>query len=63
VLEVNPRVTISHAGMRQSLGHNPSQPLIELLQSGHCTPVEARRTKRVSIDVNAFMEQPLRRRP
>jgi predicted ATP-grasp superfamily ATP-dependent carboligase len=63
VLEVNPRVTISHAGMRQSLGHNPSQPLIELLQSGHCTPVEARRIKRVSIDVNAFMEQPLRRRP
>ena len=62
VLEVNPRVTISHAGMRQSVGHNPSQPLIELLQSGHCTPFETRRVKRVSIDINVFGEQVVRRR-
>lgn len=62
VLEVNPRVTVSHAGMRQSIGHNPSQPLIELLQSGHCTPFEAHRIKRVSIDINAFPEQAGRHR-
>ena len=62
VLEVNPRVTVSHAGMRQSIGHNPSQPLIELLQSGQCTPFETRRIKRVSIDINAFPEQAGRQR-
>lgn len=61
VLEVNPRMTISHAGMRQSVGHNPSQPLVELLQSGHCTPFEARRIKRISIDIDAFPELPIRR--
>jgi predicted ATP-grasp superfamily ATP-dependent carboligase len=60
VLELNPRVTISHAGMRPSLGHNPAQLLIELLQSGYCTPFESRRIKPVSIDITAFPEQPAR---
>lgn len=57
VLEVNPRVTISHAGMRQSTGHNPARLLLELLQDGHCAPLEARRIKPVSIDINSFPDQ------
>lgn len=57
VLEVNPRVTISHAGMRQSTGHNPARLLLELLQEGHCAPLEARRIKPVSIDINSFPDQ------
>ena len=63
VLEVNPRVTVSHAGMRLSVGHNPAQLLIELLRSGHCAPLEPRRIKPVSIDLNAFPEQGGRHRP
>ena len=57
VLEVNPRVTISHAGMFQSTGHNPARLLLELLQDGHCAPLEARRIKPVSIDINSFPDQ------
>lgn len=56
VLEVNPRVTISHAGMRQSTGHNPAQLLLELMRSGKSAPLEARRIKPVSIDINPFPE-------
>lgn len=56
LLELNPRVTISHAGMRPALGHNPAQLLIELLRSGHCTPFEPRRIKPVSIDITAYPE-------
>ena len=54
VLEVNPRVTISHAGMRQSVGHNPARLVLELLRDGQCAPLEAKRIRPVSIDVNAF---------
>jgi predicted ATP-grasp superfamily ATP-dependent carboligase len=54
VLEVNPRVTISHAGLRQSTSHNPARLLLELLQDGHCAPLEARRIKPVSIDITPF---------
>jgi len=54
VLEVNPRVTVSHAGLRQSTSHNPAGLLIELLRDGHCAPLEARRIKPVSIDINPF---------
>ncbi len=57
VLEVNPRVTISHAGMRQSTGHNPAQLLLELLRDGRCAPLETRRIKPVSIDINPFPDQ------
>jgi predicted ATP-grasp superfamily ATP-dependent carboligase len=54
VLEVNPRVTISHAGLRQSTSHNPARLLLELLQDGRCAPLEARRIKPVSIDITPF---------
>lgn len=54
VLEVNPRVTISHAAMRQSTGHNPAQLLLGLLRGERCVPLELRRTKPVSIDVSPF---------
>ena len=54
VLEVNPRVTISHAGMRQSVGHNPARLVVELLRDGQCVPLEAKRVRPVSVDVNAF---------
>lgn len=57
VLEVNPRVTVSHAGLRQSTGHNPAQLLLSLLRGERCAPLEARRIKPVSIDINAFPEQ------
>jgi len=54
VLEVNPRVTISHAGMRQSVGHNPARLVVELLRDGQCAPLEAKRVRPVSIDANPF---------
>jgi len=54
VLEVNPRVTISHAGLRQSTSHNPARLLLELLQEGRCAPLETRRIKPVSIDITPF---------
>lgn len=57
VLEVNPRVTVSHAGLRQSTGHNPAQLLLNLLRGERCAPLEARRIKPISIDINAFPEQ------
>lgn len=54
VLEVNPRITISHAGMRQSVGHNPARLVVELLRDGQCAPLEAGRVRPVSIDAHAF---------
>jgi predicted ATP-grasp superfamily ATP-dependent carboligase len=54
VLEVNPRITVSHAGMRQSVGHNPARLVVELLRDGQCAPLEAKRVRPVSIDANAF---------
>jgi predicted ATP-grasp superfamily ATP-dependent carboligase len=62
VLEVNPRVTISHAGMRQSVGHNPARLVVELLRDGQCAPLDAKRVRPVSVDVNAFPDhtQPTR---
>ena len=58
VLEVNPRATVPHAGLRQSTGHNPARLMLELLQGRQCVPLEARRIKPVSIDVSPFPEQP-----
>jgi predicted ATP-grasp superfamily ATP-dependent carboligase len=56
VLEVNPRVTLSHAGMRQSLGHNPARLVVELLRDGRCAALEKKRNRPVSIVVDAFAE-------
>ncbi|SMP47929.1 ATP-grasp domain-containing protein [Noviherbaspirillum suwonense] len=58
VLEVNPRVTMAHAALRQSTGHNPAQLLLELLLGKSCAPLEARRIKPVSIDISPFPEPP-----
>jgi predicted ATP-grasp superfamily ATP-dependent carboligase len=54
VLEVNPRVTISHAGMRQSVGHNPARLVVEMLRDGRCATPEPKRNRPVSIAVDAF---------
>jgi predicted ATP-grasp superfamily ATP-dependent carboligase len=35
VLEINPRLTSSYAGLRAALGVNPAQLVIDLLDSGH----------------------------
>lgn len=35
VLEINPRLTSSYAGLRPALGVNPAQLVIDLLDSGH----------------------------
>lgn len=56
VLEVNPRVTLSHAGMRQSLGHNPARLVVELLRGARCVALERKRSRPVSIAVEAFAE-------
>ncbi|MGN6704249.1 MAG: ATP-grasp domain-containing protein [Burkholderiaceae bacterium] len=57
VLEINPRTTVSHGGLHESMGHNPAALLVELLQTGRCERVERRRVKPISVDVNAFAER------
>lgn len=57
VLEINPRMTVSHGGLHESVGHNPAALLVDLLLNGRCERVERRRVKPISVDVNAFAER------
>jgi tyramine---L-glutamate ligase len=54
VLEVNPRMTLSHAGLHASIGANPVEMLLEMLRDGHCeVPKPQMSRQQISVDVNA----------
>jgi tyramine---L-glutamate ligase len=58
VLEINPRMTLSYAGLHASIGLNPVGLLLDMLHNGHCkeltTPIKRRK---ISIDVNACQQR------
>jgi predicted ATP-grasp superfamily ATP-dependent carboligase len=49
VLEINPRLTTSYAGLRQSLGINPAALVLELWRSGILPEFDAESGKPVEI--------------
>ncbi len=51
VLEVNPRMTMAHAGLHASIGANPVAMLFDMLRSGHCGMPAPSKNRQVSIDV------------
>jgi tyramine---L-glutamate ligase len=54
VLEVNPRMTLSHAGLHASIGINPVEMLLNMLRHGHTRGLKPQMTRRqISVDVNA----------
>ena len=53
VLEVNPRMTLSHAGLQASIGANPAEMLVEMLRNEHFEVSKPHKSRRVSVDVNA----------
>lgn len=53
VLEVNPRVTMSHGGLHASLGVNPAQMLFDVLHHGHCDTRPLYRNRQISVDINS----------
>lgn len=54
VLEVNPRMTLSHSGLHASIGVNPVEMLLDMLRDGHCGVPKHRISRRqISVDVNA----------
>lgn len=52
VLEVNPRMTMSHAGLHASIGANPAAMLFDMLRIGHCAVPAPHKNRQISIDVN-----------
>jgi tyramine---L-glutamate ligase len=54
VLEVNPRMTLSHAGLHASIGVNPVEMLLDMLRTGRCMELTRSINRRqISIDANA----------
>jgi predicted ATP-grasp superfamily ATP-dependent carboligase len=54
VLEVNPRVTTSYAGLHASIGCNPAQLVLALLDGSGSVPAAPLSALPVSVDVDAF---------
>ncbi|MEB0135303.1 ATP-grasp domain-containing protein [Actimicrobium sp. CCC2.4] len=52
VLAVNPRMTMCHAGLHDSIGANPAGMLVEILRSGRCSEPRRQKNRQVSIDVD-----------
>ena len=52
VLEVNPRMTLAHAGLRASIGVNPVELLINTLLGIPCKQPNLRQSRKVSVDIN-----------
>ncbi|MDY7575158.1 ATP-grasp domain-containing protein [Actimicrobium sp. CCI2.3] len=52
VLGVNPRMTMCHAGLHDSIGVNPAGMLVEMLRSGRCSAQRQKKNRQVSIDVH-----------
>ncbi len=57
VLDVNPRLTVSYAGLRTSIGCNPAAMVLELLAGTLPAPDLAGRAKPVSVDIAAFAQR------
>ena len=53
VLEVNPRMTISHAGLHASMGANPAQMVFDILRTGHCVSAASLKGRQISVDLDA----------
>jgi predicted ATP-grasp superfamily ATP-dependent carboligase len=53
VLEVNPRMTIPHAGLRASMGANPARMLFDILRMGHCVGAASLKRRQISVDLGA----------
>lgn len=54
VLEVNPRMTLSHSGLHASIGANPAEMLLNMHRDGHWGVPKHRMSRRqISVDVNA----------
>jgi len=51
VLEVNPRLTTSYAGLHRALGENPAALVLDLLDPGRALPRSARGGARVDVDL------------
>jgi predicted ATP-grasp superfamily ATP-dependent carboligase len=54
VLEINPRLTTSYAGLRRALGINPATAVLALLQERFPAPVDWRNTLAVEISLEAM---------
>jgi predicted ATP-grasp superfamily ATP-dependent carboligase len=54
VLEVNPRLTASYAGLHASIGCNPAGLVIELLKGPAAMPAPVAHRRAVDVDVAAF---------
>ncbi len=52
VLGVNPRMTMCHAGLHDSIGVNPAGMLIEMLRSGRCSELRRQKSRQISIDID-----------
>lgn len=55
VLGVNPRMTMSHAGLHASIGANPAAMLFDMLRSGHCGVPDTHNSRQVSVDLNSAL--------
>ena len=53
ILGVNPRMTMSHAGLHASIGANPAAMLFDMLKSGRCGMPDTQNSRQVSVDINA----------
>lgn len=52
VLEVNPRVTMSHGGLHASIGMNPARMLLDVLHRGHCDIRPFSSHRQINVDIN-----------
>ncbi|RTZ42417.1 ATP-grasp domain-containing protein [Candidimonas sp. SYP-B2681] len=56
VLEVNPRMTLSHVGLHASTGTNPVQVLLDVLSSTYRSAPSRRKIRQISVDIKACQE-------
>jgi predicted ATP-grasp superfamily ATP-dependent carboligase len=54
VLEINPRLTTSYVGLHASIGSNPTELVLGLLQGWTATELQPFKTIAVSVDTDAF---------
>lgn len=57
VLEINPRMTTSHAGLHDSMGCNPAELVMDLVRGEPCRIPSAARVRPVSVDLNTFQDK------
>ena len=52
VLEVNPRITMSHGGLHASIGVNPAKMLFDVLRLGYCDVRPCHQHRQISVDIH-----------